>query len=117
MSIAEVAPPRQISVTDCLSLVAAECGVTVLDLRSERKDRRVARPRQIAMWLARHATEYSLPRIAAAIGNRDHTTVLHGVRQIDGLREIDPSMRDLSDRLLRRLLADPSRDDWGYKNG
>lgn len=61
--------------------VARECGVTVADLRGPRRMRRIAHPRQIAMALARELTGASLPEIGRQFG-RDHTTVLHGCRNV-----------------------------------
>jgi Bacterial dnaA protein helix-turn-helix len=69
--------------------VADRLGVTVFDLLSRRRARKIARPRQIAMWLARHTTPCSLPEIGRAFGGRDHTTVMHAIARIDGLMAAD----------------------------
>jgi chromosomal replication initiator protein len=58
----------------------------VADLFSPKRTRAIARPRQVAMWLAKDLTAHSYPMIGDAFGGRDHTTVLHAVRKIDSLR-------------------------------
>ncbi|MEM1384055.1 MAG: chromosomal replication initiator protein DnaA [Pseudomonadota bacterium] len=73
------------------------------DLISARRARAVARPRQVAMYLAKTMTTKSLPEIGRGFGNRDHTTVLHAVRRIESLKETDSQIaEDLE--LLRRML-------------
>ena len=63
--------------------VALQCGVSVLDIISQRQGRAIYRPRQVAMWLARHLTPAAIRGIGRAFGDRDHTTVLHAVQRID----------------------------------
>lgn len=68
---------------------------------SRRRAKRLARPRQVAMWLsARLLPGYSLPQIGVAFGGRDHTTVIHAVRVIDRMRDEDRVFRRLVDDLL-----------------
>jgi chromosomal replication initiator protein len=98
---------RGITVADCLRIVSEELGVSVNELLSDRTARYVARPRQIAMWAASRATRASLPAIGRDIGDRDHTTVMHGIRTIERLRREQSSLRAISDRVLHRVLADP----------
>lgn len=65
--------------------------------------RTIARPRQVAMYLAKHMTSRSLPEIGRRFGGRDHTTVMHGVKRIDELKGVDDQIaEDLE--LLRRAL-------------
>ena len=71
------------------SVVARRFGVTIIDLLSRRRARAVARPRQVAMWLARKMTLNSLPEIGRAFAHRDHTTVMHAIAVIDRLMEAD----------------------------
>lgn len=73
------------------------------DLLSKRRTRSHARPRQMAMALAKELTEHSLPEIGEAFGGRDHTTVLHACRTIRGLREQDARMQQDWDKLIRIL--------------
>ena len=88
-----------------LRVVSAEFGVSLPDLLSHRRMRTIARPRQIACWLAQHATTYSMPQIGDRLGNRDHTTILHAIRQIEELRAQDLALRERTDTLLDRVLA------------
>ncbi len=73
------------------------------DLISERRNRAIARPRQCAMWLAKQLTTRSLPDIGRRFGGRDHTTVLHAVRRIEALKEVDPQIARDVETLLRKL--------------
>ena len=65
----------------------------------------IARPRQVAMALAKELTEHSLPEIGDAFGGRDHTTVLHACRKIQELCETDGRIREDKAKLLRSLTA------------
>jgi chromosomal replication initiator protein len=77
----------------------------VADLLSKRRSRSVARPRQVAMSLAKELTNHSLPEIGNAFGGRDHTTVLHACRKIKELRETDTDIAEDYKNLLRHLTA------------
>lgn len=77
---------RQITVENIQKTVADYYKMKVADLFSPKRTRAIARPRQVAMWLAKDLTAYSYPMIGDAFGGRDHTTVLHAVRTIDSLR-------------------------------
>ena len=78
------------------------------DLHSSRRVRRVARPRQVAMFLARELTSRSLPDIGRRFGNRDHTTVLHACRRIEELCRSDPVFQQEVE-FLRKVLGPPVR--------
>lgn len=80
---------RQITIENIQKTVAEFYKIKVSDLHSKKRSRNVARPRQMAMALARDLTQISLPDIGDAFGNRDHTTVLHACRTIATLREKD----------------------------
>jgi len=73
------------------------------DLLSKNRSRSLARPRQMAMTLAKELTEHSLPEIGDAFGGRDHTTVLHACRTIRELCKTDGKLRQDWDKLLRTL--------------
>jgi chromosomal replication initiator protein len=77
--------------------------IRVADLLSKRRNRSIARPRQVAMALAKELTNHSLPEIGDAFGGRDHTTVLHGCRRITALRETEKRLDDDYRNLLRTL--------------
>jgi chromosomal replication initiator protein len=94
---------RKVTVDMIQKAVAEHYSLKQADLISERRARAVARPRQVAMWLAKQITTRSLPDIGRRFGGRDHTTVLHAVRRIESLKVEDAAIaRDL-DVLLRKL--------------
>lgn len=80
---------RQISIENIQKTVAEFYKIKVADLHAKKRSRNIARPRQMAMALAKELTEMSLPEIGDAFGNRDHTTVLHACRTIAALRPKD----------------------------
>lgn len=80
---------RQITVDNIQKTVADYFKIKVSDLFSKKRTRQIARPRQVAMWLAKNLTSQSYPSIGEAFGGRDHTTVLHAVRTIESLRAKD----------------------------
>lgn len=80
---------RQITVENIQKTVADYFKIKVADLFSKKRSRQIARPRQIAMWLAKNLTSQSYPSIGDAFGGRDHTTVLHAVRTIESLKTKD----------------------------
>ena len=83
---------RQISVENIQKTVADYYKIRVSDMHSKKRSRAVARPRQVAMALAKELTQLSLPEIGGNFGGRDHTTVLHACRQIAKLRESHPDL-------------------------
>ncbi len=94
---------RKVTVDMIQKTVSEHFGLTQADLISERRARAVARPRQVAMWLAKQITTRSLPDIGRRFGGRDHTTVLHAVRRIEQLKAEDPQIARDVDLLLRKL--------------
>ena len=94
---------RKVTVDMIQKTVSEHYGLTQADLISERRARAVARPRQVAMWLAKQITTRSLPDIGRRFGGRDHTTVLHAVRRIEQLKAEDPQIARDVDLLLRKL--------------
>ena len=83
---------RQVSVEGIQKTVAEYFKIKISDMHSKKRSRNVARPRQVAMALAKDLTQMSLPEIGEAFGNRDHTTVLHACRTIASLRVRDTSL-------------------------
>ena len=75
------------------------------DILSSRRTAVVVKPRQVAMFLAKTLTMRSLPEIGRRFGGRDHTTVLHAVRKIEGLSQTDGALREEIE-LLKRMLQD-----------
>ncbi len=83
---------RQVSVEGIQKTVAEYFKIKISDMHSKKRSRNVARPRQMAMALAKDLTQMSLPEIGEAFGNRDHTTVLHACRTIASLRKHDTGL-------------------------
>jgi chromosomal replication initiator protein len=94
---------RLITVENIQKTVSEYYKVRVSDLLSRRRTRNIARPRQLAMALAKELTEHSLPELGEAFGGRDHTTVLHACRKIDELCDTDGRIREDKARILRLL--------------
>jgi chromosomal replication initiator protein len=94
---------RKVTVDLIQKTVAEHYSLTQADLISERRARAVARPRQVAMWLAKQITTRSLPDIGRRFGGRDHTTVLHAVRRIESLKADDATLARDVEVLLRKL--------------
>ena len=94
---------KLVSIDNIQRTVAEYYKIKVSDVLSKRRSRSVARPRQVAMALAKELTNHSLPEIGDAFGGRDHTTVLHATRKIAELREADADIREDYKNLLRTL--------------
>jgi len=94
---------QAITIPNIQKTVADYYQLRLSDLLSKRRSRSVARPRQMAMSLAKELTEHSLPEIGDAFGGRDHTTVLHACRTVRDLRETDGKLRQDWEKLLRVL--------------
>lgn len=97
------AQQHAIGIANIQKVVADYYGLQIKDLLSKRRTRSLARPRQVAMALAKELTEHSLPEIGDAFAGRDHTTVLHACRQIKHLLETDGKLREDWDKLIRKL--------------
>ncbi|MSP81743.1 MAG: chromosomal replication initiator protein DnaA [Alphaproteobacteria bacterium] len=94
---------RRVTVEEIQRKVAEHYNTRLADMTSDRRARAVARPRQVAMYLAKQLTQRSLPEIGRKFGGRDHTTVIHAVRRVDELKLGDPSFAE-DVELLRRSL-------------
>jgi chromosomal replication initiator protein len=94
---------RRVTIEEIQKRVAEHYGIRIADMQSARRARAVARPRQVAMYLAKQLTPRSLPEIGRKFGGRDHTTVMYAIRKIEDLRAIDPSLNE-DVETLRRLL-------------
>jgi chromosomal replication initiator protein len=97
--------PKRVKIEDIQKLVASHYSVTRADILSSRRTATVVKPRQIAMYLAKTMTLRSLPEIGRRFGGRDHTTVLHAVRKIEGLSAADRALNDELE-LLKRMLQE-----------
>jgi len=96
---------RRVTIDEIQKLVSQHFELKPLDLVSARRSRAVARPRQIAMYLAKRLTTRSLPEIGRKFGGRDHSTVIHAVRKIEELRDQDRDIDTAVRTLMRELEA------------
>ncbi len=96
---------KLVTVENIQKTVAEYYKIRLADLSSKDRSRSVARPRQVAMSLAKELTSKSYPEIGIAFGGRDHTTVMHAMRKVAELRESDPAVREDHAILLRILTA------------
>ena len=96
---------RRVTIDEIQKLVSQHFELKPLDLVSARRSRAVARPRQIAMYLAKRLTTRSLPEIGRKFGGRDHSTVIHAVRKIEELRDQDRDIDAAVRTLMRELEA------------
>ena len=96
---------RRVTIEEIQKKVAEQWSIRLTDMTSARKSRIVARPRQVAMYLAKQLTDRSLPEIGRMFGNRDHTTVMHAVKRVTELMAEDGEFREqveLMQGLLKR---------------
>lgn len=94
---------KLVTIDNIQRTVAEYYKIKVADILSKRRNRSVARPRQIAMALAKELTSHSLPEIGDAFGGRDHTTVLHACRKVKALREESHDIKEDYSNLIRTL--------------
>jgi len=94
---------RQVSVENIQKITAEYYNIKMSDILSKRRSRSVARPRQMAMFLAKELTNYSLPEIGESFGGRDHTTVIHACKKINELRAFNLDIEEDYRKLLRVL--------------
>ncbi|MDA9608586.1 chromosomal replication initiator protein DnaA [SAR86 cluster bacterium] len=96
---------RQVSIDNIQKTVSDYYNIKLSDLLSSKRNRSLARPRQLSMSLAKELTNHSLPEIGESFGGRDHTTVLHACRRIVALREEDNGIEEDYKKLVRALTA------------
>jgi chromosomal replication initiator protein len=94
---------RRITIEEIQKKVAEHFTIKLAEMSSARRSRQVARPRQIAMYLAKQLTSRSLPEIGRKFGGRDHTTVMHAVKKVEELKEADTNFAE-DVELLKRML-------------
>ena len=97
------AQDRRVTIEEIQKKVAEHFNIRMADMVSARKQRVIARPRQITMYLAKRLTSRSLPEIGRKFGGRDHTTVMHAVRKVEELMSLDPAFAE-DVELLERML-------------
>mgnify|MGYP003328322630 CR=1 FL=1 len=93
LRIDEFQDKRKTTIDDIQRKVADYYNLRLSDLLSARRSRTIARPRQIAMYLCKGFTSYSYPEIGNAFGGKDHTTVIHAVKKIETMLEIDQKLK------------------------
>jgi chromosomal replication initiator protein len=96
---------RRITVDEIMQAVVKHYNLRMTDLLGPRRTRTIARPRQVAMYLAKTLTTRSLPEIGRRFGGRDHTTVIHAVKKVESLRDEDPQIAEDLQILSRTLNA------------
>ncbi len=97
------ASDRKVTIEEIQRKVSEHYNIRLADMIGPKRLRNIARPRQIAMWLAKQLTPRSLPEIGRRFGGRDHTTIMHGVRKIEELMATDSQLSD-DLQMLRRVL-------------
>ena len=97
------ASDRKVTIEEIMRKVAEHYHLRMSDMTSARRARAVARPRQIAMFLAKTLTSKSLPDIGRRFGGRDHTTVMHAIKRIESLMDTDSQIAE-DVELLRRMM-------------
>ncbi|MEN5147197.1 helix-turn-helix domain-containing protein [Brevundimonas diminuta] len=109
--VGQVRIPYRISATDIIATVAAHFDLPEAAVTGRRRTGEIARPRQIAMYLCRQHTPLSFPEIARALGGKDHTTIIHGVRRIEELLGEDDVIANHVAQLNRKLSVGARRLD------
>jgi chromosomal replication initiator protein len=99
----KIDPLIRVLISEIQQTVAAYYRIPLMEMRSARRAREVARPRQVAMYLAKQLTPQSLTSIGDRFGGRDHTTVIHAVKQIEKLMLTDAELRNDVKRLTSCL--------------
>ncbi len=94
---------KQITPELIIEIIAEHFNITSHDIYSINKSRNIAYPRQVAMFLCRKLTDFSLSDIGKLLGNRDHTTVLHGIDKVEKNIKADPSMQNTIDVLTKKI--------------
>ena len=96
---------RKVTIESIQKAVAEQFGLRLVEIKAKNNSRSIVYPRQIAMYLAKHLTEASLPEFGRQFGGKHHTTVLHSVDKIEGLRKDDKDLNRLLNKLTEQLGA------------
>jgi chromosomal replication initiator protein len=94
---------RKVTIESIQKAVAEQFGLRLVEIKAKNNSRAIVYPRQIAMYLAKHLTEASLPEIGRQFGGKHHTTVLHSVDKIDGTRKTDKDLNRLINKMTEQL--------------
>lgn len=98
-----IANQHEVTPQFIMDIVTEQYGISVEDVKSKKKSKEIAIPRQICMYLCRKYTEYSLKNIGDLMGNRDHTTVIHGINKITSMMETDEILQNNVDILVKKI--------------
>ncbi len=94
---------RKVTIESIQKMVAEQFGLRLVEIKAKNNSRAIVYPRQIAMYLAKHMTEASLPEIGRQFGGKHHTTVLHSVEKIEEVRKNDKDLNRLINKLTEQL--------------
>src|ERR1700719_3983843 len=94
---------RKVTIESIQKMVAEQFGLRLVEIKAKNNSRAIVYPRQVAMYLAKHMTEASLPEIGRQFGGKHHTTVLHSVEKIEELRKNDKDLNRLINKLTEQL--------------
>jgi chromosomal replication initiator protein len=94
---------RKVTIESIQKAVAEQFGLRLVEIKAKNNSRSIVYPRQIAMYLAKHMTEASLPEIGRQFGGKHHTTVLHSVEKIDTVRKTDKDLNRLLNKMTELL--------------
>src|SRR6266496_1011646 len=94
---------RKVTIESIQKIVAEQFGLRLIEIKAKNNSRAIVYPRQIAMYLAKHMTEASLPEIGRQFGGKHHTTVLHSVEKIEDVRKQDKDLNRLLNKLTEQL--------------
>ena len=94
---------RKVTIESIQKAVAEQFGLRLVEIKAKNNSRAIVYPRQIAMYLAKHLTEASLPEIGRQFGGKHHTTVLHSVEKIEQLRKTDKDLNRLLNKMTEQL--------------
>jgi chromosomal replication initiator protein len=94
---------RKVTIESIQKMVAEQFGLRLVEIKAKNNSRAIVYPRQIAMYLAKHLTEASLPEIGRQFGGKHHTTVLHSVEKIEEVRKTDKDLNRLINKLTEQL--------------
>jgi chromosomal replication initiator protein len=106
-------PPQKLKIEDICRAVARQFGTTATELRSRKRARSAALPRQCAMFLSRELTSNSLEKIGHFFGGRDHSTVVHACQRLRELIEVEPDLRTTLSQIRHSLGAVPAEEPCG----
>ena len=94
---------KELTIDEIKRIVCNQFEIKISDIESSKRDRNIARPRQVAMYLAKNLTTKSLPEIGRNFGSKNHTTVIHAIKTIEKLKASEPEMDDKIEMLTRTL--------------